>query len=61
MERSGAQAGADNVARLKAYLDRLDAAGKSFPTRNGRPISAPWRSPADSTGRFSARTRPPRC
>ena len=31
MERSGAQAGADNVARLKAYLDRLDAAGESFP------------------------------
>jgi hypothetical protein len=36
-DRSGVQIGADNVARLGAYLDRLAAAGERFPTRNGRP------------------------
>jgi hypothetical protein len=37
MEKSGAMTGAENVARLKAYLDRLAAAGEPFPARGGRP------------------------
>jgi hypothetical protein len=37
MEKSGARIGAENVARLKEYLDRLAAAGEPFPTRGGRP------------------------
>ncbi len=37
MEKSGVRIGAENVAALKAYLDRLAAAGERFPTRGGRP------------------------
>ena len=37
IDRSGVQIGAENVARLQAYLDRLTAAGLLFPMRNGKP------------------------
>lgn len=37
MEQSGAQIGAENVARLRAYLDRLSAAGEPLPRRAGKP------------------------
>lgn len=36
-ERSGAAVGAENVARLRAYVDGLRAAGERLPERAGKP------------------------